>query len=67
MRSVVGTEDFVAVAFDIPVARFHTARALERQRDLAQMGPDVLGIDFDSAEAVRRIRALAGATIAEAL
>src|SRR6202051_667584 len=30
MRIVLGTPDFLAVAFDVPVARFYTARALER-------------------------------------
>jgi endonuclease-8 len=56
MRVVVGTEDFVAVAFNVPVAEFLTARTLARQPDLRQLGPDLLGAGFDAAEAARRIR-----------
>src|SRR5687768_9942251 len=39
MRIVVGTDDFVAVAFTVPVAEFLSARALARQPDLRRLGP----------------------------
>jgi len=56
MRIVIGTEDYVAVGFNIPIAELLDGRALLRNEDLRRIGPDVLG-DFDEAEARRRIRA----------
>src|ERR1700723_2225299 len=54
MRVVLGTADFVAVAFDVPVARFHTARTLERFAGVAGLGPDLLGT-FAADEASSRV------------
>lgn len=65
MRIVVGTERFVAVAFNVPVAEFLTARALARQPDLRRLGPDLLGAAFDAAQARLRIRARATAAIGD--
>lgn len=67
MRIVIATDDFVAVAFNVPVAEFLDDRALARSRDLQQLGPDVLSAAFDADVAFRRIRARADAEIAEAL
>jgi endonuclease VIII len=67
MRIVVATGDFVAVAFNVPVAEFLTARTLARQPDLRRLGPDLLGAGFDREEAARRLRARAGEAIAEAV
>lgn len=67
MRIVISTADFVAVAFLVHVAEFLEGRALERQRDLRALGPDLLGATFDMAEAVARLRARADATIESAL
>jgi endonuclease-8 len=67
MRIVVETAQWVAVAFSVPVAEFHSGRTLERQEDLLRIGPDLLGETFDTEEAVRRIRERAGWEIAEAL
>ena len=39
MRVVVGTADFVAVGFNVPVARFYTARTLERFAGVAGWDP----------------------------
>jgi endonuclease-8 len=64
-RIVVATADFVAVAFNVPVAEFLTARALARQPELRRLGPDLLGAGFDPVEAARRIRERAGEEIAE--
>jgi endonuclease VIII len=55
MRIVLGTADFLAVAFDVPVARFHTARTLERFAGVAGLGPDVLGQSFAVDEAATRL------------
>lgn len=67
MRIVIETSDFVAVAFNVPVAEFHDARSLERQHDLHEIGPDLLGETFDVGEALRRIRERNDREIAEVL
>lgn len=67
MRLVVGTDDYVAVAFNVPVAEFHDSASLARQVDLRKIGPDFLGVTFDDEEALRRVRGRAGKPIAEVL
>ena len=42
MRVVIATEDFEAVAFDVPMARFYNSRTLERTA-IPKLGPDLLG------------------------
>jgi endonuclease-8 len=67
MRIAIGTDDFDAVAFNVPVAEFLTARDVERQRDLRDLGPDPLSDSFDEAEAVARITARGNVEVADAL
>jgi endonuclease-8 len=67
MRIIVGTEDFVAVGFDIPVAEFVKERDLRRHNELRRLGPDLLGESFDEAEARRRIRERGSTEIADVL
>lgn len=67
MRVLVGTADFVAVGFNVPDAEFEPGDALGRRDPIARLGPDLLGDDFDAAEAVQRLRDRAGLAIAEAL
>lgn len=55
MRVAVYTKEFVAVAFQVPIAEFHTAATLERHRSVQRLGPDVLAPEFDEAEAARRL------------
>ena len=55
MRVVLDTADPQAVAFDVPVARFHTARTLQRFAGLAGLGPDLLGKGFAIDEAATRL------------
>jgi len=55
MRVVLGTSDLQAVAFDVPVARFYTARTLQRFAGVAALGPDLLGKGFESDEAEARL------------
>ena len=57
MRIVIETEDWTAVAFNVPVADF----------ERPDVGPDLLADDFDADEAFRRLRALGGEEIANAL
>ncbi len=56
MRILLETSEWVAVAFNVPVAEFHDSRSLERQEDLLRIGPDFIGEEFDFDEALRRIR-----------
>src|SRR3984957_5892759 len=46
MRVVVRTADWEAVAFNVQVAEFHTARALERSSNVPKLGPDILADEF---------------------
>lgn len=55
MRVRIDTADWVAVAFNVPVAEFVTAKELATRDPVSQLGPDLLGADFDRSEAVRRI------------
>jgi endonuclease-8 len=57
MRIVLETADFVAVAFRVPVAEFHTAASLSRRAGLNRLGPDVLAQDFDPEEGAASLRA----------
>ncbi len=67
MRIVLETDAWVAVAFNVPVAELHDSRSLERQDDLRNLGPDLLGNAPDLDEARRRIRARADSEIADVL
>jgi endonuclease-8 len=67
MRIVIATDEWVAVAFNVPVAEFHDASSLARQDDLRNIGPDLLGETFDLDEALRRIRERGPEEIADVL
>ena len=67
MRVRIDTADWVAVAFHVPVAEFVTPKQLETRDPVAQLGPDLLGQQFDRDEAVRRIVASAARPIAMTL
>ncbi|MEO8679869.1 MAG: DNA-formamidopyrimidine glycosylase family protein [Vicinamibacterales bacterium] len=67
MRIRIDTADWVAVAFDVPVAEFVTARELATTDPVAALGPDLLGASFDRAEAARRLSAAHDLPIAQAL
>ena len=67
MRVRIDTADWVAVAFNVPVAEFVTPRQLETRDPVAQLGPDLLGTEFDRDEAVRRIIASGARPIAATL
>jgi endonuclease-8 len=55
MRIAIQTEKYQAVAFDVPVAQFHTARTLGRHSAIAQLGSDLAGADFHSQDARSRL------------
>jgi endonuclease-8 len=55
MRVAIATPAIIAVAFNVQVAEFHTGRSLARRQGFNQLGPDLLGANFDDAEAVARL------------
>jgi endonuclease VIII len=55
MRVAIYANDFVAVAFQVPVAEFHTAATLQRHPSVRRLGPDVLAPEFDEKAAVRQL------------
>jgi endonuclease-8 len=57
MRVAIYTTLFVAVAFQVPIAEFHTADSLRRHRSVTRLGPDVLAEEFDLENAAARIAA----------
>jgi endonuclease VIII len=67
MRVRIDTADWVAVAFNVPVAEFVTPRQLETTDPVAKLGPDLLGVTFDREEAIRRIIASGDRPIAMTL
>lgn len=56
MRVAVTCGDYQAVAFNVPIAEFHTARSLERNSQIPRLGPDVLADEFSIAAGVRALR-----------
>ena len=61
MRAVVRTADFEAVAFNVPMAEFHTARSLERYSQIPKLGPDILSDEFTVEGGARRLAEYAAA------
>jgi endonuclease-8 len=56
MRIVLGTPRMLAVAFNVPIAEFHTPRSLARRRGFDRLGPAVLAKDFDAELAVANLQ-----------
>jgi endonuclease-8 len=56
MRAVIHTEDWQAVAFNVPAAEFHTARSLERYSQIPKLGIDLLGDEYTIARGITRLR-----------
>lgn len=57
MRVVIKTAEWEAVAFNVPIAEFHTARSLERSSQVPKLGPDILSEEFTVVGGVARLRA----------
>lgn len=55
MRIVIETADWMAVAFTVPVAEFHTSASLLRKKIVTELGPDLLKDNFEEAAAVEKI------------
>ncbi len=56
MRAAIYTSAFTAVAFQVPIAEFHTGHSLARHRSVLSAGPDLLAPAFDSVTAIAQIR-----------
>ena len=57
MRVVIGTPKILAVAFNLPIAEFHTADSLTRREGFKSIGPSTLAENFDESEVIVRLRA----------
>ncbi|MCU1238663.1 MAG: endonuclease / DNA-(apurinic or apyrimidinic site) lyase [Candidatus Solibacter sp.] len=55
MRVVIETPAILAVAFNVPVAEFHTAHSLARREGFNRLGPAPLAADFDAATAIANL------------
>ena len=55
MRVVITTADWEAVAFNVPIAEFYTARSLERSSQVPKLGPDILSDEFTVESGVARL------------
>jgi endonuclease VIII len=56
MRIVVKTEKIWAVAFNVPIAEFHTEDTLRRRHNFRNLGQDVLGAEFDPGKSAEHLR-----------
>jgi endonuclease VIII len=59
MRAVIRTADWQAVAFNVPVAEFHTARSLARHAAIPKLGIDVLSMEYNIESAVAKLKGYA--------
>ena len=57
MRVVIGTTKILAVAFNVPIAEFHTAASLTRRDGFKSVGPSTLAENFGESEVIARLRA----------
>lgn len=64
-RVALTTVSHHAVCLGAPTVELDRTKVIEHE--LAHLGPDLLGPDFDAAEAVARLRTRGGASIAEAI
>ena len=67
MRVMLSTEMFVAVAFNIQIAEFHTDDSLRRRAGFSALGPSLLAADFDQAEAISRLKSHPAMQVGDAL
>lgn len=55
MRVVIRTAEWEAVAFNVSVAEFHTARSLERNSQIPKLGPDILSARYTPENGAQRL------------
>ena len=56
VRCAVRVEGFVALAVNVPVTEFHTARTLERTSQVPKLGVDILGEGYSTEMGVKALR-----------
>jgi endonuclease-8 len=56
MRVAITCGDYQAVAFNVPIAEFHTVRSLERNSQVPRLGPDMLADEFSIEAGVQALR-----------
>ncbi len=59
MRVVIRTADWQAVAFNVPVAEFHTGRSLARYSQIPKLGVDVLSEGYSVETGIAKLKAYA--------
>jgi endonuclease-8 len=59
MRVLIEVDDWQAVAFNVPVAEFHTASSLARKSSVPKLGPDVLSDSYTADVGFEALRARA--------
>jgi endonuclease-8 len=67
MRVVIAAAELEAVAFNVPIAKFYTARTLARNSAIPKLGPDLLGAEFAADDARARLLAHGDEEIANVL
>ena len=67
MRVILAAAEFEAVAFNVPVAKFYTARTLARNSAIPKLGPDLLSTEFAADDAKARLLAHGDEQIANVL
>lgn len=65
IRAILGNTEHIAVGYRLPVLEL--IRTAEEQSVVGHLGPDLLGPDWDPAEAVRRLTTDPGRSLGEAL
>ena len=66
-RIFLQTSQYVAVAFNVPIAEFHTRRTLVRKPEFARVGPDLLNPAFDPEKVFQTMRLRYDEDIADVL
>jgi len=66
-RIVIATDQYVAVAFNVQIAEFHTASSLQRHPRLRKLGPSVLASEYDDAAILRNFQARPDAEVGATL
>ena len=56
MRAAIFTADYQALAFNVPVAEFHTARSLARYSQIPKLGIDALSDEYTVERGVQSLR-----------
>ncbi|HWR16601.1 MAG TPA: DNA-formamidopyrimidine glycosylase family protein [Terriglobales bacterium] len=67
MRIVIATESIEAIAFNVPIAEFHTTASLARRPGFNRLGQDVLAAEFDEQVASQQLRSAPDLEVGEAL